>query len=49
MLFKVALVVALGSLWMVLLHYQRESEDEAGLKREVEAQLGALRDHLFRR
>jgi hypothetical protein len=48
MLFKVALMVALGSLWIVVLHRQRESEDEVGLKREVEAQLGALRDHLFK-
>jgi len=50
MLLKVALTaVVLGSLWMVVMRHQREVEDEAGLTRETEAQLRALRDHLFRR
>lgn len=48
MLLKFALVLALGSLWAVVARYGREPEDEAGLTREVEAQLQALRNDLFR-
>lgn len=48
MMFKVALVFALASLWVAVC-YRREPQDEAGLTREVEAQLQALRSELFRR
>ena len=47
MLLKVALVVAVTS-W-VIARYMGERKDEAGLTREVEGQLQALRDELFRR
>ena len=49
MLLKVTLVLALGSLGVLLLHRLRESEDEVSLERKVEAQLQALREHLFQR
>jgi len=48
MMFKVALMLALASLW-VAVRYGREPQDAAGLTREVEAQLQALRSELFRR
>ena len=48
MMLKVALVLALASLWMAV-RYRRERQDEAGLTREVETQLQALRGELFRR
>jgi hypothetical protein len=49
MLLKVTLALALGSLGMLILHRLRESEDEVSLERKVEAQLQALREHLFER
>jgi hypothetical protein len=50
MLLKITLALALGSLGVLILHRLRESEDEeAILERKVEAQLQALRDHLFQR
>jgi hypothetical protein len=49
MLLKVTLALALGSLGMLILHRLRESEDEVSLERKVEAQLQALREHLFSR
>jgi len=49
MLLKVTLALALGSLGILILHRLRESEDEVSLERKVEAQLQALREHLFRR
>jgi len=48
MLLKVALVLAVTSMWLVA-RYTRERQDEAGLTRKVEGQLQALRDELFRR
>jgi hypothetical protein len=48
MMFKVALVLALASLWVAVC-YRRERQDEAGLTRDVETQLHALRSELFRR
>jgi hypothetical protein len=49
MLLKVTLALALGSLGVLILHHLRESEDEVSLERKVEAQLQALREHLFQR
>ena len=49
MLLKITLALALGSLGVLILHRLRESEDEAILERKVEAQLRALREHLFQR
>lgn len=49
MLLKVALVVALGSLGLIAVRRLVGAEDAAQLERTVEAQLQALRDHLFRR
>jgi hypothetical protein len=49
MLLKVTLALALGSLGMLIFHRLRESEDEVSLERKVEAQLQALREHLFQR
>jgi hypothetical protein len=49
MLLKITLALALGSLGVLVLHRLRESEDEAILERKVEAQLQALREHLFQR
>jgi hypothetical protein len=49
MLLKVTLALALGSLGMLILHRLSESEDEVSLERKVEAQLQALREHLFQR
>ncbi len=49
MLLKITLALALGSLGMLILHRLRESEDEVALERKVEAQLQALREHLFQR
>jgi hypothetical protein len=49
MLLKITLALALGSLGVLILHRLRESEDEAILERKVEAQLQALREHLFQR
>jgi hypothetical protein len=49
MLLKVTLALALGSLGMLILHRLRESEDEVSLELKVEAQLRALREHLFQR
>lgn len=47
-LFRVAVALAVGSLWMVLRH-RREGQDEMMLEQKVEAQLRALREHLLRR
>jgi hypothetical protein len=50
MLFKVALALAAAaSLCVALMHYQRDAAGGAALEREVEAQLLALREHLFTR
>jgi hypothetical protein len=49
MLLKITLALTLGSLGVLILHRLRESEDEAILERKVEAQLQALREHLFQR
>jgi ABC-type amino acid transport system permease subunit len=48
MVFKIALVVALTSMW-AMVRYGRDRQDETGLTREVETHLQALRDELFRR
>lgn len=50
MLFKVVLaLVAVASLSVVVMHQQRKAREGARLEREVEAQLLALREHLFGR
>jgi hypothetical protein len=48
MVFKVAMVLALTSMWAVA-RYGRDRQDQAGLTQEVRDQLQALRDELFRR
>jgi len=49
MLFKAALAFAVvASLCIVALHGRRAVEDGAVLEHEVEAQLRALREHLFK-
>jgi hypothetical protein len=45
MFFKLALMLVIASLWMTL-RIRRDS-DRAGLERQVEEQLRALRNHLF--
>jgi hypothetical protein len=49
MLLKFALALALGSLGVVLMNQLRQGKDGTILAREVEAELDALRDHLFGR
>ncbi|MGH7934870.1 MAG: hypothetical protein ACREQN_17140 [Candidatus Binataceae bacterium] len=49
MLLKVALVLAMGSLGMLLMWRPSESQEAAVLEREVTAQLQALREYLFAR
>jgi hypothetical protein len=49
MLLKLALAVALGSLGVALMNQLRQGKDRMILAREVEAELDALRDHLFGR
>jgi hypothetical protein len=49
MLLKLALALALGSLAVVLTNQLRQTKNSTILAREVEAQLDALRDHLFGR
>ena len=49
MLLKLALALALGSLGVVLMNQLRQSKDRTMLARKVEAELDALRDHLFDR
>ncbi len=49
MLSKIVVVLAFASLAVLAMRYLGESADEALLAREVEGQLDALREHLFRR
>lgn len=49
MLTKIAIVLALASMTAIAMRLLAESQDEANLAREVEGQLDALREHLFRR
>ncbi len=56
MLFKVALVVALGSIGLIAVRQLTEpsiadtvDEEQARLEQAVAAQLQSLRDHLFKR
>jgi hypothetical protein len=45
---RVALVVAVGSLGLLIARYlERRSGEAATLERQVEADLNALREHLF--
>jgi hypothetical protein len=49
MLLKVALIVALGSIGLIVLRQLNDNNDQERLERAVAAQLQSLRDHLFRR
>jgi hypothetical protein len=49
MLTKIAIVLALVTMAALAMSLLGESGDEATLAREVEGQLDALREHLFRR
>ncbi len=49
MLTKIAIVLAFASLAALAMRVFGESRNEANLAREVEGQLDALREHLFRR
>jgi hypothetical protein len=49
MLFKLALLVALGSIGLIALRQAADADDQARLEEAVAAQLQTLRDHLFRR
>jgi hypothetical protein len=49
MLLKIALALALGSIGLLALERLTEADDQLRLEETVEAQLQALRDHLFKR
>ena len=49
MLLKIALALALGSIGLVALERLTEADERLRLEETVEAQLQALRDHLFKR
>jgi hypothetical protein len=49
MLLKIAVALALGSIGLLALERLTEADDRLRLEETVEAQLQALRDHLFRR
>jgi hypothetical protein len=49
MLLKITLALALGSLSLIVMKRLVESDDEALLQEQIEAQLQALRAHLFQR
>jgi hypothetical protein len=49
MLLKIALALALGSIGLLALERLTEADDRLRLEETVEAQLQALRDHLFNR
>ena len=49
MLLKIAVALALGSIGLLALGRLTEADDRVWLEETVEAQLQALRDHLFKR